>query len=704
MRLSYDVFVKPVRWMLLQRQRSFAFRFYTTLVPWIVLINLFVAGLAALWGVDWAKRLVVDNRTHAIQSLVFAVSKPLHDFEFDHVQFLLNDFPRNGSIEDTWITDDTGFEVARANREDDAIITGLIEVPIVHQKATATVPVGTLHVAYSDRELISIGIWTALHTLLITLATTIAAILIIVRLAQTSVMAPLKHLAGAIVNTRRDGIRYRVNHSAGGEFGTVISAFNAMQSRLDRDEQELLSANSKLRTAATADSLTGLLNRAGFEEQGGSALRQAQAARGSFILLFIDLDRFKSINDTFGHAVGDAVLKIVGQRVVSAATEGAIVARLSGDEFVVLMSDNGEAVNGGEAASSASDQAERIGRAIGKEFNVGDHRFKPVASIGYVISEADYSLASLMKKADAAMYEMKKSDTRLPTAYTPFVEARTLERLGIEQALIDALDRDYFTIVIQPIIDLTMLKPVGGEVLLRLNHPVRGVISPSDFIPVAEDCGLMPEIGFYVFTRAVQALKSLQANPATADLYISVNVSSIQISENFLARVMALVREERVDPDRIVMELTENVALKEDDERSAVVRQIQDTGMRIALDDFGTGYSSLAYIANLNPDLVKIDRTFIHDEDGHTGDGDRRTVALRNVMTTLCADLDLPMIGEGIETEQDLACCRQAGIRYGQGYLFARPLSPTGFTDWVGVQSGHDNGENADGASFAKRA
>lgn len=676
LRLFKAIAGRPLEWLRVRRRRSFAFRFYTTLVPWIVAVNLLIAAAAALWGLGWARSTVEENRTDAIQSLVFAIAKPLHDFEFGHLQSLLEEFPRNGSIERTWVTDDTGFEVAHAGRTNPDQIAGVIDTPIIHRKANSVVSVGTLHVAYSDDELVSVALWISLHSLLITLATTIVAIVITVRLSQTSVIAPLQHLANAITRTRKDGTRHRVRHPADGEFGTVIDGFNAMQARLDRDEQALLEVNSKLKRAATQDSLTGLRNRAGFEEAASDALMQAQEAGTEVAMLFIDLNRFKSINDTFGHAVGDKVLRTVGQRIVANVPADAITARLSGDEFVVMLTGDG-------VGSGAPRLAERLGRRIGAEFSIEGHPFRPVGSIGFVVTRDDYSLASLMMKADAAMYEMKKSAGSAPAAYTQGVEARAQERISAEKAVAEGLFGEYFDIAIQPIVELDRLGPVGGEVLLRLNHPVQGALEPSAFIPVAEDCGLMPQLGLHVFERALQALEGGEIGP---QFYLSVNVSSVQITEEFLIRVGAMLLEYAVDPRRIVLELTESVAMKEAQAQDGLIRRLQEMGIRVALDDFGTGYSSLSYIAKLRPDIVKIDRTFVQAASS-AGQGFRRRMgALGDAMARICCDLDLPMVGEGIETERDLAYCRRAGVRFGQGYLFARPMPLREFSAWTSVR------------------
>ncbi|PTW61736.1 diguanylate cyclase (GGDEF)-like protein [Breoghania corrubedonensis] len=676
--------MRPWTWFRARRHASFAFRFYTTLIPWIVAVNLMVAVAASVWGVREAERTVESVRDDAIQSLVFAIAKPVHDFEFDHVGSLLDDFPRGGSIEATWVTDDTGFVVAQAGRPYKAAIAGVMEVPIVHRKANSVVRVGTLHVAYSNRALWAVALWIGLHSLFLTLATTVVSLVITGRLAQKRVIAPLQHLAGAITRTRRDGTRHRVDLHTDGEFGTVIEGFNAMQARLDRDEQALLEINSRLRRAASEDSLTGLRNRAGFEEGACAVLLQARAARAGVVMLFIDLNRFKTINDTFGHAAGDEVLRTVGQRIAAFAPPGAITARLSGDEFVVMLT-------GDDVIERADALAGQLGREIGGDLVVDGHRLRPVGSIGFVATNDDYSLASLMIKADAAMYEMKKSLENQPAAYTAHVGRRSQTRISTERALSDGLLGDHFDIAVQPIVDLKTRAPVGGEVLLRLNHPVQGALSPASFIPVAEDCGLMPEIGHHVLARGVEALSALQGEPATAELYLSINVSSIQISQGFLARLETLLSAHDVDPRRVVIELTESMVLKADDGRGDIIRRIQDLGIRVALDDFGTGYSSFTYLKTLRPDIIKIDRSFVQAGGSAIEQGAgvgilHRLEALGDAVARVCGDLDLPMVGEGIESERDIDYCLRAGIRYGQGYLFARPMPLEEFIMWTGAR------------------
>ncbi len=672
--------LRTLIWYRRRRRHSFAFRFYTTLIPAIVVVNVLVGGGLAYRGVEKARLEMEVARNDLIQALVFAIGEPLNHFEYDYLETLMKNFLHPGSIEAIWITDDTGYEVARAGELDHERVAGLVNAPIMLRKANATVEIGSLHVAYSDLDIREVAIWVLLHSLMLTLAITGLALIITGRLTQKDVIRPLSHLTQAITRTRREGARHRVDYRIDGEFGYLIEGFNAMQARLDRDEQALLIINSKLRRAASVDNLTGLLNRAGFEQAAEAALLQARSENESVVLMFIDLNRFKSINDTYGHAVGDEVLRTVGHRLASHAPLGALVARLSGDEFVVL-------VTGDNTASHAPAMAKLLHREIGGEFEVDGHRIRAGGSIGFVATAEDYSLTSLMMKADAAMYEMKRSSEAVPAAYTPYLGKRTQARISTEQVVKEGFFGEHFALVIQPIVDLKSRRPVGGEVLLRLNHPVAGALSPDAFIPVAEDCGLMPELGLQVIDEALDALRELQSVEATREFYLSINVSSVQLSNSFLTQLRDLIAHHKSDTRYVVLELTESVALNTEDRHGDIIRAIQDMGIRVALDDFGTGFSSFTYLKTLQPDIIKIDRSFVQAGSlSRELAGDKalltRLNSLGDAIAQVCEDLDLPMIGEGIETEEELAYCIRSGIAYGQGYLFARPMPLDEFIEW----------------------
>ncbi|WP_321338106.1 EAL domain-containing protein [Breoghania sp.] len=672
--------LRALIWYRRRRRRSFAFRFYTTLIPAIVIVNLLVGGILAYRGVEKAHAEMEIARADLIEAVVFASGQPLNDFEYAHLERLLRNFLHPGSIEAIWITDDTGYEVARAGNPKAAGVEGLVEAPIMHRKANVTAQVGALHVAFSNVKINAVGVWVLLHSLLLTLATTVMALIITGRLTQKDVIRPLRDLTQAITRTRRDGTRHRVDYKTEGEFGFVIEGFNAMQARLDRDEQALLIINSKLRRAASVDNLTGLLNRDGFEQAAEAALNQAKADNVGVLLMFIDLDRFKSINDTFGHAVGDEVLRTVGNRLASSAPLGALVARLSGDEFVLLLT--GETV-----AAQSPTLTKTLHREIGRALDIEGHMIRPIGSIGYVATAEDYSLSSLMMKADTAMYEMKHSAELMPAAYTSHMGTRTQARISAEQVVREGFFGEHFALVVQPIVDLKSRLPVGGEVLLRLNHPVVGALSPDAFIPVAEDCGLMPELGLQVIDEALDALGVLQSVDATRHFYLSINVSSVQLSNAFLTQLRQLIARHKADTRYVVLELTESVALNADGKHGEIIRAIQDMGIRVALDDFGTGYSSLTYLKMLQPDIIKIDRSFIQAGSlSRELAGERhlryRLGALGDAIAQICEDLNLPMVGEGIETEEELSYCLRSGIAYGQGYLFARPMSLADFVAW----------------------
>ena len=289
------------------------------------------------------------------------------------------------------------------------------------------------------------------------------------------------------------------------------------------------------------------------------------------------------------------------------------------------------------------------------------------------------------------MYEMKKNGAGQAVGYHPGLEQRHSARRRIERALREGLEKDYFAIELQPVLALDTVRPIGAEALLRLQHPNHPALGPGEFIPVAEESGLMPQIGMLAFEKAVDAGADLIRQGADDDFYIAVNVSTVQLTGAFQRFVLETIAASGLAPRHVVLEITENFALDGNSEGDDVLVALKQAGIRIALDDFGAGYSSLAYIASLEPDMVKIDRSFVRSEP-ESGQAGATRQALLNAMTTLCRDLGLPMIGEGIETEAEFETCRRLGITHGQGYYFCPPMPVSRFQIWqrhFGKGDGH---------------
>ncbi|BCY10064.1 bifunctional diguanylate cyclase/phosphodiesterase [Actinoplanes sp. L3-i22] len=415
----------------------------------------------------------------------------------------------------------------------------------------------------------------------------------------------------------------------------------------------------------TTDTLTGLCNRAGLDQ----ALDRTAKRGDPAALLLIDLDGFKLVNDAYGHAAGDAFLTHVGRQLRAAVRGVDVCARIGGDEFAVLLADTGH-VNDAIAA------AQRILAVAAGHPARFDEDLVPVrASIGIATAPAGYDSKVLLRQADTAMYHSKRAGSHRYARYEPSMIDHRADDAALAEDLQHALDRDELHVLYQPQVDLISGRPIAAEALIRWQHPTRGPISPVRFIPVAERSGAINDIGLWVLE---QALIQLAAVPGGEHLHMSVNLSPRQLREPAIVHdILAVLDRVGADPRRLVLEVTES-ALVDDTGGIAALRVLREHGIRIAIDDFGTGYSSLQYLTRLPVDILKIDRSFVAELDD-TPEGS----AVAGAIVRLSQVLHLATVAEGVETEPQAAELRALGCDIGQGYLYAKPLSPTDFAAFV---------------------
>jgi diguanylate cyclase (GGDEF)-like protein len=415
---------------------------------------------------------------------------------------------------------------------------------------------------------------------------------------------------------------------------------------------------------ALTDSLTGLANRALLLDRLDHVLKQAQRRGGEATVLFVDLDRFKVVNDSLGHAAGDALLGAVAERLRTVVRAGETVARLGGDEFAVLLE--------GEGASTehAVRVARRIGGALREPFVVADHELTISASIG--IASGRDAAPDLLRDADVAMYRAKSSGKGRYRVFEPAMHADALARLEMDADLRHAIDRDELVVHYQPIVDLADGTPVAVEALVRWQHPERGVVSPGEFIPIAEETGLIVDIGTWVLREACRQVAAWQAEakPGPAPLLVSVNVSGRQLADAGLADLVCrTVAESGLATGSLILELTETVLMQDIALSVAQLHALKDRRVQIAIDDFGTGYSSLQRLQSFPIDILKIAKPFV-DELIAPPDG----TSLARAIADLSRNLALDTIAEGIESPAQWQQLREDGCRLGQGFLFGRPL------------------------------
>ncbi|MER2541147.1 MAG: EAL domain-containing protein [Azonexus sp.] len=434
------------------------------------------------------------------------------------------------------------------------------------------------------------------------------------------------------------------------------------------DLTERKKAEERINALAFYDQLTNLPNRILLVEHLNRSMAASLRSGSHGALLFIDLDNFKTLNDTQGHEMGDLLLKQVADRLKQCVHGEDTVARQGGDEFVVLLSDLGTSEP--EAASTAESIAEKILEQLNLPYQIGHFSHHSTASIGVTLFSGNQSsVDDLMKQADLAMYRAKGAGRNIVRFFDPAMEAIVKVRAELEDDLRQAIDKKQFLLHYQPqVVDDGRI--TGAEVLVRWQHPLRGMISPADFIPLAEDTDLILPLGQWVLETACRKLALWSTRPETAALNIAVNVSAKQFRQpGFVDQVLAAVKKSSADPRRLKLELTESLLVDNVEEIIEKMHRLKAKGIGFSLDDFGTGYSSLSYLKRLPLDQLKIDQSFVRDVLSDPNDA-----AIAKTIVTLGQSLGLAVIAEGVETQAQRDFLANAGCYAYQGYFFSKPL------------------------------
>jgi diguanylate cyclase (GGDEF)-like protein/PAS domain S-box-containing protein len=474
------------------------------------------------------------------------------------------------------------------------------------------------------------------------------------------------HLPANCILVRRDGFEIPIEDSVapihnreGQPTGAVI---------VFRDVSAARAMVVQMTHSAEHDFLTGLPNRMLLNDRVNQAIGLAARHDNKVAVLFLDLDGFKHINDSLGHPIGDKLLQSIAKRLVDCVRNSDTVSRQGGDEFVVLLSEM-------EQSEDAAISALRILQAVAEAHNIDQHDLHVTASIGVSVFPDDGKDAeTLVKNADTAMYQAKENGRQSYQFFKPAMNVRAVERQSIEENLRRALERQEFALHYQPKIDLRTGKISGAEALIRWTHPVRGPVSPAQFIPVAEDCGLILPIGQWVLREACkQARAWVDAGlPLTS---MAVNISSMEFrDDNFLESVFATLSETGLDPKSLELELTESVLMKRAESAASVLKTLRARGVQIAVDDFGTGYSSLSYLRKFPIDALKIDQSFVRQI---TSTPDDTTIV--TAVISMGRSLKLRVVAEGVETQEELSFLQARQCDEAQGYYFSRPVLPKQF-------------------------
>ena len=453
------------------------------------------------------------------------------------------------------------------------------------------------------------------------------------------------------------------------EIGTLMSSFARMLATIEQQSQEINEFPRRLDQLireAFRDSLTGLPNRALFMDRLAHALTRAERSGSNIAVLFLDLDRFKILNDTLGQEVGDRLLVEVAHRLAACLSPEDTVARLGGDEFALLLEDT-------SVLSTATALAERVSAEIQRPFVVDGRDVLISASIGVALTGGgSMQPEEVLHNADLAMYQAKAEGRARYELYQPGLNVTTRERLDLQADLRTAGARQELSLRYQPVVTLASIRPVEVEALVRWDHRRRGALLPADFIGLSEETGLIVPMGQWILREACRQARAWQTESSEMPpLIVSVNLSAGQFERTALPEEVAtIVRETGLEPGRLQLEISEAVLMRDDPRMLDRLEALKAIGVRLAIDDFGTGYASLSYLKRLPVDCLKIDRSLVKGVAYETED-----TAIIRAVTSLAKSLGITVTAEGVETHEQLVQLRAAGCDQAQGYFFARPVS-----------------------------
>ena len=451
-----------------------------------------------------------------------------------------------------------------------------------------------------------------------------------------------------------------------------LSRHIAEQERISVQLQE---SKDHFRHAAFHDALTNLPNRALLAENLKFVIERAKQHEDyQFAVLFLDLDRFKNVNDSLGHSIGDQLLITMARRLESCIREVDMVARLGGDEFAILL-------DGIPNQAEATNMAQRIQEKLQSPFNLSGHEVFTTTSIGIAVSSTGYDdPENMLRDADTAMYRAKAQGKACYEVFDKGMHTHAVYVLQMENDLRRAIEREELRVYYQPIVALENGQLAGFEALIRWQHPERGFINPSDFIPLAEDTGLIVPLGLWILKRACQQLCQWQwQSPANRSLFMSVNLSGKQVAQpDLVENIRDILDETHVDAKHLKLEITESAVMENAEMAARLLKRLKALGVQLSIDDFGTGYSSLSYLHRFPVNTLKIDRSFV----GRIGEAAENIEIVRTVIS-LAENMGMEVVAEGIETLSQLTQLRKLKCQYGQGYLFSRPVDAQSVSAWI---------------------
>jgi diguanylate cyclase (GGDEF)-like protein/PAS domain S-box-containing protein len=473
-------------------------------------------------------------------------------------------------------------------------------------------------------------------------------------------------LAANSILIRSDGVESSIEDSAApihDRLGRVIGAVIVFH-----DVSASKAMTIKMSKLAQHDGLTGLPNRGHLNQHIAQGIAAACRHTSKFAVLFLDLDHFKHINDSLGHPIGDKLLQSIAKRLVDSVRSSDTVSRQGGDEFVVLLPEM-------DHSDDAAHTAKRMLAAVAETISIDGHELHITASIGVSVYPDDGPDAeTLIKNADTAMYQAKENGRQCFKFFKPAMNVQAVERQSIEESLRRALERQEFVLHYQPKVNLKTGEITGAEALIRWAHPTRGLVYPGQFIPVAEDCGLIVPIGQWALREACRQARSwVDAGLPLPSM--AVNISSLEFrDEKFLERVFTTLDETGLDPSSLEVELTESVLMRRAETAALVLHELRAKGVQVAVDDFGTGYSSLSYLRKFPIDALKIDQSFVRQVTSAPDD-----TSIVTAVISMGRSLKLRVVAEGVETQKEMAFLQEHQCDEAQGYYFSRPVAPEQF-------------------------
>jgi len=519
--------------------------------------------------------------------------------------------------------------------------------------------------------------------LLVQIGIGLGGLVVLIVIARIGLINPLEKLTSHMVAIgKTDDLSARLSLKRNDEIGEIANELDRMAERLEKDIEDREHTEQLLREHEVFhDPLTGLPNRVLFLDRLGQALRRLEREKDYlFAVLFLDLDRFKVVNDGLGHLVGDQLLKAFAKRLQSTLRTADTVgkaeetpARFGGDEFVILL-------DGMKDISNAFHVADRIQDLFSTSFQIGDHEVFLSVSIGIALSTTCYgSPDDVLRDADNAMYRAKEQGKARYEVFDSHMHAEAKALAELESAMRRGINQKEFLVYYQPIISLKSGKIEHLEALVRWQHPERGLISPFEFLPLAEETGMIVPIGQQILRDACRQTRLWQELPSFDQLCVNVNLSVREFSEpNLIDSIENILSETGLDPSRLMLEITESVVMKDIQSVIDSVKKLQALNIELSIDDFGTGYSSLSYLHLFPIDSLKIDQSFVKNLHGDPG-----TLQIMESIVLLAHNLRMSVVAEGIEDEKQLNTVYRLKCNYGQGYYFSPPVDAEAATELI---------------------